>query len=153
MERPNGETRRERRLQRIVGTGVVVLFLLLGVIVLQGVVQYRSQVNHHAASVKQQNTIIAQNKVIERQNGVIITDDGVIKADTAALVAFHAQTVSILNQIHTLQVEFTQSVGQIPAVAQALMAGQNALIAKLDATNAKITALCAVLPSTVCSTH
>lgn len=142
--RPEGETKRERRLQRIVGTGVIVMFLLLGIIVVQGLVQYRSQTNHHASSAKQQTTIIAQNNVIERQNKII-------KADTGALVAYHAQTVSILNQIKTLQQEFTSSVGQIPAVAQSLTAGQEALVAKLNDIDTRMTELCAVLPSAVCS--
>lgn len=62
MARPEGETRKERRLQRIIGTGVVVLFLLLGVIVIQGVVQYRSQEDHHNASVAQQAEIITKDK-------------------------------------------------------------------------------------------
>lgn len=141
---PEGETRKERRLQRIVGAGVVVMFLLLGTIFLTALISYQSQVNHHASSTKQQNTIIAQNKVIEGQNRVI-------KSETAALVALHAQTVSILNQIHTLQVEFTQSVGMIPAVAEALTAGQNTLTAKLSDIDSRITALCAVLPASVCS--
>lgn len=149
--RPEGESRKERRLQRIVGTGVVVMFLLLGIIVVQGVVGYRSQTNHHATTIvkdnslaKKDNVIIAQNKVIESQNMTI-------KSDTAALVQFHAQTVTILNQIDALQQEFTDSVGQIPTVAAALKAGQDALVQKLNDDDARMDALCAALPTTVCS--
>ena len=58
MAHPEGETKKERRLQRVVGTGVIVVFLLLVVIVLQGIVAYRSQTNHHASSTAQQQEIL-----------------------------------------------------------------------------------------------
>lgn len=141
--RPEGESRRERRLQRIVGVGVVFGFLLLSLCVFQGYVNYQSQVNHHAASTKQQSTIIAQNKVIEGQ-------DKIIKSDTSALVQFHAQTVTILNQIDALQAEFNKSVGMIPSVASALDAGQLSITLKLNDIDNRVDALCAALPSTVC---
>ena len=147
---PEGETKRERRLQHIVGVGVVVVFLLLGTIVIQGIVGYRSQVNHHASTIGKDNALAKKDDVIIAQNKVIETQNDLIKSDTAALVAFHAQTVTILSQISALQKEFTSSVGQIPAVTAELKAGQQALLTELNDIDNRMDDLCAHLPTTVC---
>jgi hypothetical protein len=59
MTRPDGETRRERRLQRIVGVGIVLIFVLLGTNLLSGIENYQSQTSHHATTVKQNKEIIS----------------------------------------------------------------------------------------------
>lgn len=140
---PHGESRKERRYQRIVGTGVCMVFFLLISNLALGTALLRAQTDHHNSSAQNQSTIIALIKANDAKTRVI-------KQETAAFAAYHAQTLGILNQIAALNSEFTQSVGMIPGITQSLTAGQNALIAKLNDIDSRVDALCANLPSTVC---
>ena len=55
--RPPGETPKDRRNKWIVGLGVVIIFALIAVVVFEGVINYQSQTNHHASTVKSDKQI------------------------------------------------------------------------------------------------
>lgn len=112
----------------------------------KGLLKKSIQVSNHHHS---QNS--AQNKVIERDAEALKTSVATVKEEALLLLAYHTQTVALLTQFSTLQKDFNASVGMIPAVAAALAVGQNALTSKLADIDGRIVALCAALPSTVCS--
>ena len=63
MRRP-GETRQDRFRQFMVGLGVAIIMVSLPTIALQEYQNNRSQINHHAATIKKDNQILSQNQEI-----------------------------------------------------------------------------------------
>lgn len=106
------ETRKERSRRRMLGLGVVLVFVLLSIIVVQGVIQYRSQTNHHAASVKQQQTIIA---LLHTVHAVQTTNTGTVNA----VAALEKEVATV---IEGLPAADTELVNEANALAQEVMA-------------------------------
>lgn len=121
------------------------------------------QVSNHSIAVSNRHhaEVAAQNRKLNRKDGTIIRQGKALKNDTAALVAYHAQTTSILTQISNLEAEFDADVAkntQLTAqAAAALEGGQNVLTAELAsinaneaATTAALTAVCKAIPVAEC---
>lgn len=115
---PEGETRKDRRRQWILGLGVVVVFVLLSVIVGQQRLQLNQQTNYHASSIAKSNIIINSQRE-------------------------HAST---LTQIHKLAMDIDNLVALVPATKTALVSGQNQLIGELAALCAATHASCPGIP-------
>lgn len=112
MTRPEGETRRDRRLQRIVGLGAVIaLFSLVGNVVLTYNSIERNDRNHAVTATLQQ-TIIAKDKetiTLLKEHSVTFAQ----QKKQAAAAAAYDQDVKILA---------AELVGQNAAICAATLA-------------------------------
>ena len=87
-------TRKDRRNGRIVGLGVVIIFALIAVVVVEGIINYQSQTNHHASTVKSDKQITQLLKEVK------------------ASQADHVQT---LQEIKSLEKQVANVISGLPA--------------------------------------
>lgn len=121
--RPPGETRSDRFRKFLVGVGVAIILVSLPTIVYQQYQNNRSQNNHHTATAKQQNQIIALEmenltkdtaiRTAQKQNKSILLEvDGLQKQQVAELLVINSlkPVDTYLQHLAIAFIEQTQNV-------------------------------------------
>lgn len=102
-ERPVDETRQDRLRQTLVALGVAYMLLMSTAAAAFGIIDYRSQTNHHASTAVQQAKIVSQGNTIIRQQG---DNHALGKANHTLSLKIQADAERLANEGQTIAAEF-----------------------------------------------